>query len=248
MSNTIVSFGCSWTWGAGAYWDENSVPADHRDHAWSEVSENNAARNILARDFNTTNINYARGGYSNDYNFRMLRELLITSNRRDKSEIIILFGITSTARSEYYNIEESRYQHIKFDDSEKGSLNARYFISHYDHDHEVKLIEDQIIMFNDLLSFYGIPVIWYDTFNTHDYSSRICQLVKKDLLSQMLTISGVEIKESNKWYHLSSWRNDDPRITAGVEHGLLNPVSFHPTKKGQEIIADILRPDIARSI
>ena len=76
-------------------------------------------------------------------------------------------------------------------------------------------------------------------------------MIKGDLLTQMLlyediTITIPEIPLYKKLYHFSSWVNDDPRITAGVKHGLLNPISFHPTKTGHKVLTEILSPYIEK--
>jgi hypothetical protein len=42
--------------------------------------------------------------------------------------------------------------------------------------------------------------------------------------------------------HLSVWQADDSRSKFLLEHGLLNPLTLHPTVKGHQQIADMLIP------
>jgi len=232
----LVTFGCSWTWGVGAHW----TPADGDDkdlydkYAWSYRADSMAARSLISDELNLNNINFARGGRSNQYNFRKAREYFTTPI---KTDAVVLWGITSTARTEVFDIEKNGYQNIKFDIHGKDYPNL---MDAYDHTNEVKILAENMLLWNDYFKFHNIPVIWYDTFNSHDYPHKIENLIPDDLLSTMLAINNIQY--DTKWYHLSSWTNDDPRITKGIDNKLLNPISFHPSKLGQEKIASILMP------
>jgi len=247
MRKKLITFGCSWTWGVGAYYQQGDYITEehHWDMAWNSSSINNAARSILSRKYNLKNVNFAKRKRSNNYNFRKLREYVIAH----KEDIIILFGITSTARNEYYIPADNKYQFIKYNSSDADPAVNRFFLKHYDHDHEIKLLTEQIITWNDLLEYYKIPIIWYDTFNTHEYYQPLRNFIPNgDLLTQILNKKNIKYNYDPKWYHLSSWKNEDPRITAGIKHGLLNPISYHPSKLGQELIAEIIEPYLSTII
>lgn len=253
----LISFGCSWTFGVAADWDsaDPETRAVYKDWLknrtstlppglqkfWTTEATTNSARALLSKEFNLENINWSFGRKSNYYNFRKLREFFV-ANKNIIDECLILFGITSTARNEYFDPKSQEFVGVKYD------INAPPFlIETYDHNNEVRIISENIFLWNDVFSSYNVPVIWYDTFNTHNYPHKHSNVLPEDLLSLMLKTSNVTW-QGEKFYHLSSWKMDDPRITHGVKHGLLNPISFHPTKQGQALIAEILKPYVSSII
>ena len=70
-SGLLVSFGCSWTHGVGSAYekgmtlDEYKLTSHHK-----ETITPNSFRYILAEKFNLENVNFARGGSSNQTQFR----------------------------------------------------------------------------------------------------------------------------------------------------------------------------------
>jgi len=56
----------------------------------------------------------------------------------------------------------------------------------------------------------------------------------RDILSNLAQQFGIE---SDTCYHTSSWQDDSVRISELVKKGILNPISFHPTLHGHELIA-----------
>ena len=113
---------------------------------------------------------------------------------------------------------------------------------YYDHEQEVIRIANKMKMINDVLAFYNVPIIWFDTFNTHTYYNSPDHCIPADLLSTMLNNEKIKFKSK---YHYSNWMNDDQRITKSVKKGLLNPSTFHPSKLGHEKITDIISPYIS---
>jgi hypothetical protein len=287
MHSTLVTFGCSWTYGVGAYYTDNDVtnlekdttpPSSGPGKFWdlSEI-EPYAFRTLLSRKFNLENINYSEGGASNDYNFYTFETIMGDKNRREQflsSTPIVLWGITSTARIFRNDVEDNRYKNFHLRDSnsmfflnedyhpdmndtellqfikELSTNKRRLYLSlhaglYYDHNEEVTIIANKMKIINDVLSFYNVPIIWFDTFNTHAYYNSPDHYIPTDLLSTMLNNEKINFKSR---YHLSSWTNDDQRISKSVKRGLLNPKSFHPSKLGHEKITDILTPYIEQLI
>jgi len=276
---TLVTFGCSWVYGVGLGYTKDMTLYTYKKHAQNkESADKYSFRGILSSEHNLTNVNYARAGASNGYNFSKITEIFAYKESREEfinSNPVVLWGITSTARV-FFNGEDILFNELDEDPASYFFLEPDYVYSSddanlileslerdtvdifgmftrlyvrffYNHDNETKLLFEQMMLWNIIFEFYNIPVIWFDTFNTHEYNNTNPNLIDgEDLLTQMLEREN--IKYSDKWYHLSNWRNDGDRITAGIKHDLLNPHSKHPTIKGHKILANILSPYIKKSL
>ena len=95
---------------------------------------------------------------------------------------------------------------------------------------------------------HGIQNFWFDTFNHHDYQvDTLTNFIynnkqPRDLLSQMLIQQGYAVPDSK--YHLSTWSLDTARLDALVDLQLVNPLSFHPTQLGHEVLYKMLKNEI----
>lgn len=67
-------------------------------------------------------------------------------------------------------------------------------------------------------------------------------LPSRDLLSQLCLKTGISDMDQN--YHESSWEIDSNRVKFLLNQKLLNPFTFHPTRKAHEIIAEMLGPHV----
>ena len=111
----------------------------------------------------------------------------------------------------------------------------------YDHAAEVKKLSENMQLWNAFFKTKGIKILWSDTFNTHAYPIPVDNMSGNScLLNRMLT----NYTKTSDNYHLSSWKIDDDRVSLGVEQGLLNPISFHPTIQGHQKMSEILSPFI----
>jgi hypothetical protein len=274
-SQTLATFGCSWTYGVGAHYHPGLSESEYKKDAWEEsIIYPYSFRGMLSKKFELKNFNVARGGASNDYNFETASSIFGDKHQKEKflnSNPIILWGITSTARIYRgdksiflrHNRESSIMLFLKENyitnpslDDLKFILNDQEFLYQalylklfYDHNKEVTRIANQIQNWNDIFEHYNIPVIWFDTFNTHTYYNLPRNLINNgDLLTRMLQAQNIKFNLNKKWYHLSDWINDDDRITKGVKNNLLNQYSFHPTQLGHQIIANILSPYIEEKL
>lgn len=265
---TLVTFGCSWTYGVGAHYTKDLSESEYMETRNSEdIVFPYSFRGILSKKFSLTNHNLSKGGASNEYNFETANEIFGDSEKRKRlldSKPIVLWGITATPRiyrksknlflphnrpqSILYFLDDPSYiQNPSLDDL-KYILNDQEFLYcalhlklFYDHDHEVRKLANLIQIWNDIFDFHDIPVIWFDTFNTHNYYNHPKNYIAEgDLCSQLLKHQKIDIKSGKKWYHLSEWCDDDPRITAAVKNDLLNPFTYHPNQTGHQIIASLL--------
>ena len=122
------------------------------------------------------------------------------------------------------------------------AIHLKYF---YNHEKEVDQLANKIELWNTIFESYDIPVIWFDTFNTHSYYNNPKNFFQGgDLLTQMLDREKIKYPKKKRFYHLSAWTNDDPRLNWGVHHGLLNPYSHHPSSVAHKILAKMLKPSI----
>jgi len=272
IEHTLYTFGCSWTYGVGVGYYPKMTLDEYKQQARVEaICDKKSFRGILADRLQIKNINYSRGGASNDRNFRLLGEILGDKEARKsflKSNPMVLFGITSTARI------ERKYNQKHRDITLKQKLSTLYFVDndyefniedaplfwndketlyqalhlklYYSHPDEVKKLYHDMNLYNELFAKFNVPVLWYDTFNTHEYPNKIDNFFNgQDLLTALLDYKKIKFRKTKKWYHFSDWLDDDPRITLGIKNNLLNPYSMHPTEEGHEIFAQLLYPTVS---
>jgi hypothetical protein len=123
---------------------------------------------------------------------------------------------------------------------------AQYLTKHsYDHDNEISALSTDMLHWNNFFQLLGVKNLWFDTFNHHDYLSTVEHMIFKnknprDLLSQLAIQQ--ETNLSDQSYHQSVWKQDDDRLLPLVEKGVLNPFSYHPTRLGHQLIANMCEP------
>lgn len=297
MANSLVTFGCSWTYGIGANYisEDIDIYTELRKQHYnklkgadwplfseyeqgchlnleirseiqrvfessvqypSNISETVSKdetlcykysfRGLLTKKLGIENQNFSAGGSSNDMQFDSFFKIFGNEKLRNKfinSNPIVLWGITSTARL-YRNgktVFLPRDYNAETEEEKYASLHLKLY---YDHNEIVSGLGNTIEMVNIVLEHYKIPILWFDTFNTHKYPNKPRNFFSGgDILTQMLRYAGVKYKRG-LFYHRSDWGVDDPRVDAGIQAGLLNPYTKHPTQKGHEIIQDILFPSL----
>lgn len=253
----LITFGCSWTQGVGVgYYDGMSTDFYNYTLKDPKFTEVYTFRSLLSKKYNLKNINFAAGGFSNQSMFRFARDYFISDSFKTLQEeygqnIYVLWGTTSVYRNEFYNKETKRYSKVKYDNKCNSKICRSYVLECFDFDNEVEQLQDNMKMWNMLFEGMNIKNIWYDTFNHYRYT---CKSDLK-LLSQHDSGRDIMTKMSDNFetiktskFHFSSWRNDDPRVSILLKHKLVNPISYHPTKKGHEMITEILTPEIERMI
>jgi len=115
----------------------------------------------------------------------------------------------------------------------------------YDHNFEIEQLRIEMNLWNRFYKSVELKNLWIDTFNHHNYSSNIDNLLdstlsQRDLMSKLCIVNNITFEGGP--YHKSSWEIDDDRVLGLVNCNILNPISKHPTKKGHEQIASILQP------
>lgn len=245
MNGTLVTFGCGWTYGTGAAWHADMSREQFETLAWTHNSTEKSFRTKLSKKFSLRNVNYSTGASSNQRNFRIARGIFSDKKVLEKaanSGTIVLWGITTTARSEYYNIHKKKYESVNFAHND-DPLYQQLVDRSYSHSAELQWLAEEMNLWNQLFDSHGVRVLWFDTYNTHHYPLNVNNLIQPDLLTSIMPLESMR-KPRDKWYHKSSWEKDDPRILAGVNYGLLNPWSYHPTEYGHDKIVDLLSPKL----
>lgn len=242
----LITFGCSWTQGVGVGYQQGMNRTDYEKIAWDKPTCNQwSYRGLLCKQYDLDNLNFSHGGSSNQAQFQYAKQYFgsdkFLQDRQLYEKIIVLHAITSTARNFYFDLDSNQIQHVKYSDNNKFS---KFMVANcYAHEHEVKQLVTEMNFWNMFYKIAGIKNIWIDTFNHHNYNVPIDNLLdytyRRDLLSQLCFKNNVCVADNNQ-YHKSNWSIDDDRVTAMINHEILNPISKHPTKKGHQQIADIV--------
>jgi hypothetical protein len=257
----LVTFGCSWMYGVGTGYEEGMTLKDYNILRYSvgsvEVANTVSFRGLLAKKYNFENINFGLGGSSNQHQFLLLKKFFNSDRYKDlvkeNAEIVVLHGITSTARSYFYDINANIAKDIMFNNGIAQSPAIKsYVLNYYNHEHEIQLLTEEIQFINQFYKGNGIKNLWFDTFNTHKYNFELDNFLghndfeTRDLLSQMALETGIE--DMDRKYHTSTWRVDSNRVEFLVNSKHLNPFSQHPTKLGHQLIADIISKELENII
>ena len=170
---TLVTFGCSWTYGVGVEYRDSMSDSEFRKTAWDrEPCDQKSFRGILSQRYQFNNLNFSEGGSSNQRNFRKARNFFNSSQfdrlRDSQEEIVVLWGITSTSRNEVFSSLHNDISNFSYNQDENlPKFMTKYL---YDHQHEVFLLAEEMFHWNQFFRNLNIKNYWYDTFNHHDYS------------------------------------------------------------------------------
>ena len=247
--NALITFGCSWTKGKFSWYDPNISKytqmsgQEMQRHDPQEVDDY-CFRTILSRRHDYVNINYAKGGSSNQRQFRFAEEYFNTDDYKKYNNVIVLWGITSTARMEWWSNKQKKYKtyhltkikDLKFND-------ILWTTDYYDHDVEVKRLSTQIQHWDNYFKMIGVKNYWFDTFNHHNYTYDSPNMImshekSRDLMSNLCIDMGHKLGMNG--YHLSLWEVDDDRIKFLRKKNLVNPTTHHPNRECHIKIADML--------
>jgi hypothetical protein len=244
----LVTSGCSWTFGVGVGFRDGMTKGQYHQIAWdNDICNQLSFRGILSDKYGLDNINLAKGGDSNQRQFRLIKNFFASKETKsllpEYEQVFVLHGITSTARNELYVVEKNEMISFKFDIQAEESWCKSWVKNFYDHKNELARLAEEMTFLNDYYRAIGVKNLWFDTFNHHDYPSNIDNLIEpdknyRDMLSVMANRLGIS-NIDNK-YHFSSWKVDTNRVDALIELGYLNPISTHPTQLGHELIAQVI--------
>ena len=242
--NALITFGCSWTKGQFSWYDPNI--SKHTQMSVKEMQKNNSQevddycfRTLLSRRHDYVNINFAEGGSSNQKQFRLAEEYFNTDDYKKYDNVIVLWGITSTARLDVWNNKKNRYVNFHL----TKLPNLQWATDHYNHDTELSRLSTQMHHWDNYFEMIGVKNYWFDTFNHHDYTydspNMIMQHEKpRDLMSNLCIDMGHNSSMNN--YHHSKWVLDDDRIKFLRKKNLVNPITHHPNRECSILLADML--------
>ena len=185
MTKALITFGCSWTYGVGVNYDKSmrNNPDMWKVDAWDDSICNQLSfRGILSQRYNFDNINLSRGGSSNQRQFRLAKTFFNSKKFQELQdtgdEIVVLWGITSTARNETYMVGLNKVENFMYnsavsspDKSKPAAIICEFFTKHiYSHAQEMFMLAHEMSHWNMFFKSLGIKNYWYDTFNHHDYT------------------------------------------------------------------------------
>jgi hypothetical protein len=172
-SKTLITFGCSWTFGVGVGYQELMSKEELKKIAWDEnLCNKKSFRGLLSQRYQYNNLNLAEGGSSNQKQFRKAKRFFNSKQfdqlRNNQDEIIVLWGITSTARNEVFSVADNKLINYLLNDTNEPI--QKFLLKHtYDHEHEIFLLVDEMLHWNRFFESHNIKNYWFDTFNHHDY-------------------------------------------------------------------------------
>lgn len=251
MNQLLITLGCSWMYGVGVGYTPGMIDNEYYDIAWQEsVCNQLSFRGLLSKKYNLINKNFSQPGASNQWQFRLAKEYFTSTEfkqaEKNFDKIIVLWGITSTARNELYYISEQKLVSFFYkSDTPESKTMVKYF---YDHDNEVTQLTTEMLFWDDYFANKNISNLWFDTFNHHEYNHPglknliFAEENPRDLLSKLAINNGL-VNPDNQ-YHGSEWKIDSNRIKHLSNLKLLNPYSHHPTLDGHQQMADLLAPHI----
>tara|TARA_B100000902_G_scaffold167160_1_gene161936 strand:- start:1017 stop:1859 length:843 start_codon:yes stop_codon:yes gene_type:complete len=203
----LVTFGCSWTFGIGVGYEDGMTEKQYRDVRKDVATgDKYSFRGLLANEFDLENVNFSRGGSSNQRQFREADEFEFQEGD------VVLWGITSTARSEVWHSRKNVYKSFfynhaatcdenaseKFFDRTvdknasvfkevKGPMDGdlcrltKIMVKHfYSHNEEVRRLYHKIKHWNDYFQMKGVKVLWFDTLNHHKYEKNPNSMLYSD--------------------------------------------------------------------
>ena len=242
----LVSLGCSWTKGVGVSYYDGITQEEYKSNLKKDCDEY-SFRALLSKRLGYTNVDLSGSGSSNQRQERKAIEYFTS----DIKNTLVIWGITSTARTELWYNHSGRLENVHFN-SKNPLVNNRlkgmgkqpfdtkeYVNKFYNKEYEIERLTNMMLHWNVFFENCGIKNYWFDTFNTHEYKKNIPRMLKGDLLTR-LTKTGED--------HQSIWEDDCDRIHIAKQKGIVNPHSLHPTKRGHTMIADILEKHINERI
>ena len=247
--NLLISFGCSWTYGMGANYISGMTKKDFENVFENEYQiEPLIFRKIISNKLDRVHINFSDIGSSNQRQFRLAKEFFLTKDQEwfDQHDVIVLWGLTSLYRNEFYSTKIKDYYSLfltypqrcilrSTDNEEKRKFSKILLQRYFKEEVELKKLSEDMTLFNNFFEYKKITNYWFNTFNPHTYPHKFHNLLFEgnDLLSIL-----INDYTTNDKYHISDWDDTDLKITKAKEHKLVNPFSGHPTRVGHKIIAD----------
>ena len=239
----LITFGDSWVFGVGAGYQKGQSEQEYKKH-WQDDSEK-SWRGLLSEQHGLKNINFSRGGSSNQAQFRLASEFYIKNNVKKhlskssgkvNDDVIVLWGLTSVYRTELFDCDNAKYDNLFLPTKGFGKEYSKvYSEKHFNEEEEITKLYYQIELFNSLFKEMGLKNYWFNIFNEHKFPNQIDNLLfdGQSLLSLM-----IGDHTPNDQYHKSVWEDSDKKITKAKQMDLVNPYSLHPNSDGHKIISE----------
>jgi hypothetical protein len=169
----LLTFGCSWTAGVGVGYEDGMSENEYREIAWnSDVNNKLSWRGLLSDRYNLFNRNFSFGGSSNQGQERIARQYFTShafqEDQNTFDKIILLWGITSTARNEMFILQTNKLDNFFLTNESELSKSLLKFS--YNHDFEVWDLAQKMRLWNLFFTGINIKNCWFDTFNHHNYN------------------------------------------------------------------------------
>ena len=239
----LVTFGDSWVYGVAAgYTFKNPISKEvYSEKRVSDEFLERSFRILLAKKMGVKNINFSAEGSSNQKQFRLASEYFL----RDKNIIkngIVLWGITSVYRNEFFDTIKNNYDNFLIPDIHRDRvlskiLSVRYLSKKV----EIEKLYYNMELFNYYFKTVGIKNYWYNIFNDHEYPNKMSNILFKG--NSLLSVITNDYKKNNL-YHKSIWESTDRKIKTAIKNKLVNPISLHPTKESHSKIANLLHNEL----
>jgi len=169
----LLTFGCSWTYGVGVGYEAGMSADEYKQIAWNpNINKKLSWRGLISDRYNLFNRNFSLGGQSNQAQERLARQYFTSDTfEQDQTtfdKIILLWGITSTARNEMFSLQKNKLHNFFLTDD--TDLSKSLVKLSYNHDFEVWDLAQKMRFWNLFFAGANIKNLWFDTFNHHDYA------------------------------------------------------------------------------
>lgn len=235
----LITFGDSWVRGIGAHWTPDTLKEEFEEHAWTNVADAHSFRTILSNRNNLVNVNFSKGGASNQGQFRRASEYFIRDKNVAQNSIVI-WGLTSVFRTEVWHNKSKEYEDL-FLPTDTSRFSQMLAVFHTDLQVELERLYYQIELFNAFFKYHSIKNYWVNIFNDHEFPEKVDNLLFDG--SSLLSILTGDYEENNT-YHKSQWDDADRKITKAKEQKKVNPYTGHPGKDSHMQLAKLLEKEI----
>jgi len=151
---------------------------------------------------------------------------------------MVIWGITSVYRNEFFSIRENNYENFFLNRHVLGKCLLKEYFSYED---EIKKLSGRMKTFNSFFKEKKIKNYWFSIFNDHKYYYNIDNILFNGYNLLDLLVNDFE---KNDIYHQSDWHDEDRKIKIARKNKLVNPFTLHPTKKSHEALANFFMKNI----
>lgn len=235
----LVTLGCSWVFGVGAAYQPGQSESEYRTHLYDRTKADlHSWRGKICALMGWHNLNLSEGGSSNQRQFRQARRMFGSCQwkylRSRFRRVIVLWGITSTARNEVYSVELGKpYNFFYGRGQEPAETFSEFWIKHhYDHDYEVYQLCCEMRFWNEFFQSQDIENYWFDTINSHAYTQARQQEWDPTIWPKPEDFEKIQ---GQSWPTWKEWAANIHECDAAIQQELQ---SFWPDRPAWTVIAD----------